>query len=103
MRSRVTINDGTPETRGRVISLQPVRRLATPPPSAVNDPIDMAVLGRFLTELCRRSHGGVVKIRTSPRGRRWRVSVLDTSLERRVAAANTLGEALERALQKLLP
>jgi hypothetical protein len=103
MRSRLTIHDGVTEPRGRVISLQPIRRFGTPAPSAVNDPIDMAVLGRFLTELCRRSHGGSVKIRTSPRGRRWRVSVVDTGLQRRVASANTLAEALERALQKLLP
>ena len=87
---------------GTVISLQPVRSLGVRAPASTDDPIDMAVLGRFLTELCQRSHGGSVKIRAGTRGRAWLVSVRNARLERCASSGQTLAEACERALQQLL-
>ncbi len=83
-----------------MVSLQPVRRL--PQAHRANEAIDMAVLGRFLTEVVQRSERGSVRIRTSVRGRAWRVTVLDPRLDAVSASASTLGLALERALQRLI-
>jgi hypothetical protein len=102
MRSRQTVDDRARGTWGTVISLQPVQRLGLRAPAPTDDAIDMAVLGRFLTELSQRSQGGVVKIRAGTGGRAWRVSVMNRRLRRCTSSAPTLAEAFERALQRLL-
>jgi hypothetical protein len=105
MRRRTTGPALERRTWGNVIPLRPVprRRLAAPERSGAAETIDMAVIGRFLTEVAQRSRRGSVRIQRSARGRAWRVSAVHEQFGTLSASAPALELALEDVLHRLLP